>query len=487
MSYSVNSVSGNEMFHVKQCGPILLINPWIYDFAAFDLWAKPLGLLYIAAFLRSRGYDIEYIDCLDIHSSKMGEERVFPKRKPYNQGHFFKEVVDKPPALDHIPRKYRRYGISEEVFRERLESIDEPKVILVTSLMTYWYPGPFRVIQLVKERYPKSLVVIGGIYATLCPDHARVYSGADCVIEGDGLAKALDIVAGILGAPSSGSRGPFNLDGVAYPAFDLYPILDYCCILTSLGCPYRCAYCAAWRIKPGLSRRDPNKVADEIEFWTRTQGIRDIAFYDDALLVDSKKHFIPMAMELLQRNLSCRFHTPNGIHGREVTEEIASLMYEVGFKTVRLGLETCDGGGQKSMGDKITNEEMARAIRYLREAGFPQEDIGVYVLVGLPGQRGSEMEQSIRCVQAWGATPKLAEYSPIPGTPLWESALSSSPFDLREEPLFHNNSILPCRWEGFTWEDLQQLKVGLRNIDGCLKPAGPAFDTGPRVALQGNG
>jgi hypothetical protein len=26
---------------------ILLINPWIYDFAAFDFWTKPLGLLQI--------------------------------------------------------------------------------------------------------------------------------------------------------------------------------------------------------------------------------------------------------------------------------------------------------------------------------------------------------------------------------------------------------------------------------------------------------
>ena len=30
---------------------ILLVNPWITDFAAYDLWAKPLGLLYAGAFL----------------------------------------------------------------------------------------------------------------------------------------------------------------------------------------------------------------------------------------------------------------------------------------------------------------------------------------------------------------------------------------------------------------------------------------------------
>ncbi|HED00998.1 MAG TPA: hypothetical protein ENN18_11580, partial [Proteobacteria bacterium] len=46
-------------------GPRLaLINPWIYDFAAYDLWAKPLGLLYLAAILRRNGFAVDFVDCL---------------------------------------------------------------------------------------------------------------------------------------------------------------------------------------------------------------------------------------------------------------------------------------------------------------------------------------------------------------------------------------------------------------------------------------
>jgi len=451
------------MFHVKQNASILLINPWIYDFAAFDFWAKPLGLLYIAALLRNSGYEIDYIDCLDIHHPQKVRETGLPKRKQYHQGHFFKEYVDKPRALAKIPRQYSRYGISEESFRERLESLSAPKIVLVTSIMTYWYPGPFHVIHLVKERFPESFVVLGGIYATLCSDHARKYSKADYVLPGEGLAKILTVVEERLGVPSRGIPQGSYPDGLPYPAFDLYPILDYGCILTSLGCPYRCDYCAAWKITRGFSHRDPRRVVDEIELWTRTFEIHDIAFYDDALLVDAENHFMPMAKELLRRGIRCRFHTPNGIHGRELSDEIANLMYEVGFKTVRLGLETSDTIRQKQIGDKITNKEMERAITYLREAGFSREDIGVYILAGLPGQKVSEVKESLRFVRACGVTPKLAEYSPIPQTPLWETASRVSEFDLRREPLFHNNSILPCRWEGFTWEDLGELKSDLRN------------------------
>ena len=50
-----------------QNGNILLINPWIYDFAAYDMWTEPLGLLYIAGLLRENGYRINLINCLDRH------------------------------------------------------------------------------------------------------------------------------------------------------------------------------------------------------------------------------------------------------------------------------------------------------------------------------------------------------------------------------------------------------------------------------------
>ena len=44
---------------------ILCVNPWIHDFAAYDFWAKPYGLLLLAAFLRAQGARVSYIDCLD--------------------------------------------------------------------------------------------------------------------------------------------------------------------------------------------------------------------------------------------------------------------------------------------------------------------------------------------------------------------------------------------------------------------------------------
>ena len=44
---------------------ILLVNPWIHDFAAYDVWAKPLGLLGLGAILRRHGCRVSYVDCLN--------------------------------------------------------------------------------------------------------------------------------------------------------------------------------------------------------------------------------------------------------------------------------------------------------------------------------------------------------------------------------------------------------------------------------------
>jgi hypothetical protein len=97
----------------------------------------------------------------------------------------------------------------------------------------------------------------------------------------------------------------------------------------------------------------------------------------------------------------------------------------------------------------------------LKRAGYSGKEIGVYIMVGLPGQRVGEVEESIAFVRETGARPILVEYSPIPNTPMFEKAKQMSPLDLNE-PLFHNNSLFPCQWEGFTLANYQRLKEGLR-------------------------
>jgi radical SAM superfamily enzyme YgiQ (UPF0313 family) len=140
---------------------------------------------------------------------------------------------------------------------------------------------------------------------------------------------------------------------------------------------------------------------------------------------------------------------------------VADILFQSGFRTIRLGFETSNEKMQIETGGKVDNREFQDAFRKLRGVGYSDKEIGVYIIAGLPGQRVGEVEESIAFVRETGARPILVEYSPIPHTPMFEKAKQMSSFDL-DEPLFHNNSILPCRWEGFTLEDLKRLKDELR-------------------------
>lgn len=68
------------------------------------------------------------------------------------------------------------------------------------------------------------------------------------------------------------------------------------------------------------------------------------------------------------------------------------------------------------------------------------------------------MRETLRLISDAGAQPYLCEYSPIPGTKLWESACRVSSLDLPGEPLTHNNTFFACRRPDFTYEDLLALK-----------------------------
>jgi hypothetical protein len=429
--------------------PLLLINPWIYDFAAYDFFARPLGLLYLAGLLEARGYGVNFLDCLGAPHARPG---------PFGTGRYPKEIIPPPPALEGITRRYGRYGINEAAFRERLAQVPAPAAILVTSLMTYWYPGVAAAIRLVREHFPDVPVILGGIYATLCPEHARKHSGADHVVAGPGEGAILSILEEISGwsPPGPNFSDHDALDSLPYPALNLLDHPSYIPILTSRGCPLDCAYCASRQLQPTYQRRDPLAAAAELIYWQDRLGLSDAAFCDDALLLAAPDHLLVILAELERSGRTFRFHTPNGLHARLITREVASWLKRANFATLRLGVETTALGAAR-LDAKLGAGELEAALAYLRETGFGPEAMGVYLLIGLPDQEEAEVEASIRRVKELGATPILAQYSPIPGTALWPRAVATSRYHLTADPLFHNNSLFPC-WPQFSWDRYTRLK-----------------------------
>ncbi len=196
---------------------ILLVNPWIHDFAAYDLWAAPLGLLSIASILRENGYEVSLIDCLNPSHNKIRT----PKRTTSGRGNFFKEEISKPEALKNVPRKYSRYGIPPALFESDLRDIQRPDAIFVTSIMTYWYRGVFEAIEILHMVFPDVPIVLGGNYATLCTQHAKRCSGADIVAAGTGDETLPGILKDLFNEIPSFMPDRKCLDSYPYPAFDM--------------------------------------------------------------------------------------------------------------------------------------------------------------------------------------------------------------------------------------------------------------------------
>jgi radical SAM superfamily enzyme YgiQ (UPF0313 family) len=411
-------------------------------------------LLILGGILRNHGYTVSYLDCLDrFHPAVKNRSR----RGDFGKGNYMKTPIPKPPGLRDVPRTYSRYGIPEGIFRKAVSDA-APDVVLVTSLMTYWYPGVSAVIRNVREMAPHVPVLLGGIYATICHEHAVRHAGADHVLPGSGEATVLQAVDLLTGFSGSSRFPPGAPDAYPYPCLDLQSAIPYVPILTSRGCPYRCRYCASAFLTEKFERRSPEHVVGEIRYWHEKYGVRDFAFYDDALLMDPDRHIMPMLEMILQSALKVRFHTPNALHVRPLSQELATLLFRAGFKTVRLGLETAVFKDRQTLDSKLGPMEFEQAVAHLKQAGFTKDHMGAYLLFGLPGQDLRDLEASVKIVRACGVQPVLAQYSPIPHTALWRDAVAASRYDLASDPIFHNNSIFPCQKEPFQWKTISDIK-----------------------------
>lgn len=452
---------------IKKNPRLLLINPWIYDFTAFDLWSKPIGLLYLASYLRSIGYEIDYIDCLDkYHPGLLRHPQIPPpKVKKYGMGHFLRQRVEKPSVFNFVPRYFARYGMPEDIFISELKKLQKPSAVLVTSFMTYWYLGPKRVIEIIRHAFPRVPIILGGIYATLLPAHASQVLQPDYVVTGPGEAQIEQLLSRLIPDAPPHSLSPQSLDEFPPPAFDLYHRLDYIPVLTSRGCPFRCTFCATDKISGPYTQRQPAAVVKEIIEHIQRFATNDVVFYDDALLLNKNQRIIPILQEIIDRRVKVRFHTPNGLHVKYIDQQMATLFRASGFTTIRLSFETSNPERFADMRNKVTPDELQTAVNCLVEAGFPHQQLEAYILMGLPHQSFDEIYHSVNFVHSLGIKIRLASYSPIPGTVDYQRAVQDGLFPPDADPLLTNKTIYPLYRTFEAYKKFQDLRHMVRAMN----------------------
>ena len=418
---------------------ILGINPWIYDFAAYNFWARPIGLISCLSMLMQVGCEVALLDCM----YPMWKGIPWPKIGRFGLGAYPREEIPKPFTLQNVPRKFARYGLPFELVEGALKRMDPPDFVLLSCVMTYWYPGLIFMINLIRKIFSKTKIIVGGIYPTLCPEHAEENLDADLIIKGSLEEKAnWQKFTNFIGISST------------VPEFRVFPIFyrnpRFSIILGSRGCPFSCEYCASKALYQGFTQRPIELIFEEFMFDYK-RGVQDFAFYDDALLFQPASWFVPFLKKIIENKFKVRFHTPNGLHVKYLKKDICMLMKKAGFKTIRLGLETQNFSSR--LDRKLTKAQWDEGIKNLLEAGFDRRDIGVYILFGLPNQEEEEIIRTIEFAKSYGFRPHLAYYTPIPGSKLFEKAKYVCNYPISEDPIYQNNAIWPCYKKGFSWEE----------------------------------
>ncbi len=422
---------------------ILLVNPPIYDFAAYDFWLKPYGMLSVAGKLRGQA-DFAMFDYIDRHHPFFAERKQFKSDK-WGRGTFYYEKITKPSCLAQIPRYYRRYGLPRALFADFLKNEKPFDFAFIQTTMTYWYPGVQEVIQDIREFHPNAKIILGGVYATLCRSHAETI-GADSVISGINLEPLWDYMN-------------ITPDQKQPALWEVYNNLNTGILKLTDGCPFSCTYCSVQKVYGKFKPRDIEHSFAELEFMCKL-GAKNVAFYDDALLYKPEEVLVPFLEKVIKNKIQVNFHTPNALNARFITSDLANLMVRGGFKTFYLGFESSSVKWQNQTGSKVFSEELVQTVEHLKKSGANLNDITAYQILGHPNGDMQELEESMHFVHSLGIRGMLSDFSPIPGTPDGESCRNIVNLD---EPLMHNKTAFPIIMMGF--DESNRLKDLQRHLN----------------------
>ncbi len=372
---------------------ILLINPPIHSIYYRFHACQPVGLLRIGTYLRQQGHKVKMIDCLmDIacnssyYLAKKGE-REFVRME--DCGNF---------KGSKLKKKVFFYGMPWKEFKKQLEK-ENPDEIWVGSTMTYYWEGVHQVVKICKEIHPNTKVVVGGLYATLCPEHAKK-SGADEIFQGEMI-------------PANNCP----------TAIDLLPKTpNYAVVKSTRGCPNNCSYCAVHKLEGRKMRfRSPEDVVAEIEEKIENYGIRSFIFWESNLLVNAKNHFEKMLDMIIEKKLNISLRAPEGLAPNLVYKELIVKMKKAGFHDVSLPMESASDEMCKERFHRTSNlENLRKAVKMFKKAGFKKENITIFVLVGMPNQPIEDVLKSF--IECWRMDVKIMTmpFTPIPGTEEFE-------------------------------------------------------------------
>lgn len=353
---------------------ILLIKPRLFD----DFWFKqsitqPMGLMYIGAALKKTGHETKIHDC------GLDDQDLHTLRNAVNDW--------KPDFI----------GIS----------------IIITEL-----EQTKRIMEIIRGILPDVPVTFGGPWPSAEPGEAIKTFGADFVVIGEGELVFPQLIAAVNnGLPTDEIPGTASLvngkikltpgryltedelNALPFPAWDLLDhklyakmrsmpgvgCRPYMSIVTSRGCPYRCAYCHQTMGKT-FRKRSAGSVLAEMEELRFRHGFKDFEILDDCFNLD-RQRMKEILTGIRNRIPDARLHFPNALRSDVLEPEDMALFKQAGTVTAFFAVETSSPRLQKMIHKNLNLEKAARVIDASVKAGIYSTG---YFMVGFPTETYAE-------------------------------------------------------------------------------------------------
>lgn len=396
-----------ENVHKKVVGmKVLFINPPWFEGSTFDRLISsnpPLGIAYIAAYLKKNGYiDVEILDMKVLGLT-----------------------------FDEIELKVRKIA---------------PHIVAITAA-TGQLSSASKIIGIIKKINPKIITVIGGAHPSALPERTLREVNADVCVIGEGEATFLELVKAI---EKNGDLKDVdgicfknrnkkmitnkrrklieNLDELPFPDRDLLPPLKaymtsnfgedklHTSVMTSRGCPFGCKFCDKSIFGRTSRLRSVKNVVDEIDILVKNYGVNEIRFFDDLFTVNERR-VRDICDEIMKRGLKFSWCCEARVN--TVNPKMLRLMKEAGCRQIDYGIES---GAQEILdllNKGTTLDQIRTAVKWTNEAGIK---IKCYFVLGLPGETKEHIRTTINFAKSLDIDyAAFFLYSPYPGTPLYGS------------------------------------------------------------------
>lgn len=304
------------------------------------------------------------------------------------------------------------------------------------------------IARMVKEINPRAKVMLGGAHTSLFVQQALsppevdfgIQSEAEIVF--DEFLDALDVkndFTQVRGLAYKDAHGKVHvnpkqklypdLNMFPMPARHLFPMEKYHSsanlrgkrtlnMMTSRGCPYRCAYCSSPQIF-GQSFRylSTENVMKELRQLIHDYGADSVQFYDETFTVN-RQRVIELCDAMIEEKMTMGWSCFT--RANLVDRELLQKMKDAGCYLIFFGLES---GVQRLIDliqKDITLEQSRNAIRLCKEVGIQS---WCSFILGLPSETEVESRQTINF--ALELDPEYVQFPifmPWPGTAIYDIA-----------------------------------------------------------------